>query len=500
MNLPLWTLTFLLPLVAAPIIYIIGRLLRKSGGRHGNPVQWLTLLVLLAAGSILAGVYASGGASAALTCQYGSIRLQLDGIGMLLAAVVLTLTALVTLYSGPYLAGDEGQEKFYALLSVMAGAMIGLGTATDLFNLYIWFESMAISSYFLVAFYRRQPASLEAGVKYMVQSAIGSVFVLFAIALVFSQTGTLALDEIRALQPTGLTILAAGALFIVGFGVKAALVPLHTWLPDAHSMAPSGISAMLSGVVIETGLVALLKSLGALTVYAGNWGAILLGLGALNMLIGNFLALRQTQVKRLLAFSSLAHIGYMLIGFGAAFAFNQPDAAQGAFFHLTTHALMKGLAFLAAGTFLFAFYIDRHEHEPLMIADLNGAATRFPLAAFGLSIAVLALGGLPPLAGFMSKWQIFIGAAGTRDGWVLALVIFAALNSLISLAYYAPLVNAMYRLEPSAAVKKATAIPYQMAIPLVLLVLGVLVLGLWPSLVNPITLPAGNSLLSIFGG
>jgi len=500
MNLSLWTITFLLPLAAAPVIYILGRLLRRSGGRHGNPVQWLTLLVLLAAGAILAGVYASGGASATLTWQYKGIMLRMDGIGMLLAAVVLALTALVTLYSGPYLAADEGQEKYYALLSVMAGAMIGLGTATDLFNLYIWFETMAISSYFLVAFYRKQPASLEAGVKYMVQSAVGSVFVLFGIALVFTQTGTLALDEIRALQPSGWTILAAGALFITGFGVKAALVPLHTWLPDAHSMAPSGISAMLSGVVIETGLVALLRSLGALTVYSGKWGALLLGLGALNMLIGNFLALRQTQVKRLLAFSSLAHIGYMLVGFGAAFAFNQPDAAQGAFFHLTTHALMKGLAFLAAGCFLFAFYLDRHEHNPLMIADLNGASKRFPLAAFGLSVAVLALGGLPPLAGFMSKWQIFFGAASTQNGWVLAVVIFAALNSLLSLGYYAPLVNAMYRHEISDAVKKATYIPYQMAIPLVLIILAVLVLGLWPSLADPVTLPAGSSLLSIFGG
>ncbi len=497
MNTSLWTLTFLIPLVATPFIYIIGRLCRKLGGRHGNPVQWLSLLVLLAAGVVLIQVYSS---AEEMTFAYGSILLHMDGVGKLLAAVVIILTSLVTLYSGPYLAGEEGQEKYYALLTAMSGAMIGLGTATDLFNLYVWFEGMAIASYFLVAFYRKQPASLEAGVKYMVQSAIGSVLVLFGIALVFLQTGTLALDQIRALQPTGLPILAAGALFIVGFGVKAALVPLHTWLPDAHSMAPSGISAMLSGVVIETGLVALLKSLGALVVFSGQWGAILLGLGALNMLIGNFLALRQTQVKRLLAFSSLAHIGYMLVGFGTAFAFNQADAAQGAFFHLTTHALMKGLAFLAAGSFLFSFYINRHKHEPLMIADLDGAATRFPLAAFGLSVAVLALGGLPPLAGFMSKWQIFIGAAATQNPWVLAVVIFAALNSLLSLAYYAPLVNAMYRHEPSEAVKNATLLPYQMAIPVVLLVLVVLVLGLWPSLATVITLPAGSSFLSIFGG
>jgi proton-translocating NADH-quinone oxidoreductase chain N len=497
MNLPLWTLIFLLPLLAAPVIYILGRLLRRKGGRQGNPVQWLTLLVLAATGVILAQF---AGTTDSLTFQYEGVLLHMDGISLLLAAVVLILTALVTLYSGPYLVGEEGQEKYYALLCAMAGAMIGLGTSTDFFNLYIWFEAMAISSYFLVTFYRKQPSSLEAGVKYLVQSAVGSVMVLFGIALVFMQTGTLSLTEIRVMQPSGLPILAAGALFIVGFGVKAALVPLHTWLPDAHSMAPSGISAMLSGVVIETGLIALLRSLGALAAYSDKWGAILLGLGVLNMLIGNFLALRQVQVKRLLAFSSLAHVGYMLVGFGTLFAFAQVDAAQGAFFHLFTHALMKGLAFLTAGTFLFAFYINNHEHKPLMITDLNGAAERFPLAAFGLSVAVLALGGLPPLAGFMSKWQIFFGAASANNGWVLAVVIFAALNSLLSLGYYAPLVNAMYRHEQSETVKKANRMPYQMVIPVVLLILIILVLGLWPSLANIFTLPAGSALMSLFGG
>lgn len=500
MNIPLWTLTFLLPLIAAPFIYLIGRLCRHFGKDHGNPVQWLSLLVQLSIGVILFSVYTTPDTTDGLTFQFESIILHMDGISMLLAAVVVTLTALVIIYSGPYLAGEEGQEKYYALLTAMAGAMIGLGTATDLFNLYIWFEAMAISSYFLVAFYRKQPASLEAGVKYLVQSAVGSILVLFGIALIFMQTGTLSLSEILMIHPSGLPILAAGALFIIGFGVKAALVPLHTWLPDAHSMAPSGISAMLSGVVIETGLIALLRALGALSVYATEWGIILLGLGSMNMLIGNFLALRQTQVKRLLAFSSLAHIGYMLVGFGSAFAFNQLDAVQGAFFHLTTHALMKGLAFLAAGTFLFSFYIRRKEHNTLVISDLNGAAIRFPLVAFSLSVAVLALGGLPPLAGFMSKWQIFIGAASTKNPWVLAIVVFAALNSLLSLAYYAPLVNAMYRHEPSDVVKNATLIPYQMAIPIVLLVLAVIILGLWPSLATVITQPAGKAFLSIFGG
>ncbi len=316
----------------------------------------------------------------------------------------------------------------------------------------------------LVAFYRRQPGALEAGVKYLVQSAVGSVLVLLGIAIVFAETGALKLDQIQihfVTQSTPVTpgMLAAGALFMIGFGVKAALVPLHTWLPDAHSQAPSGISAMLSGVVIEAGLVAMLRALGALNPFSTHWGTLLLAFGAANMLLGNLLALRQTQVKRMLAFSSLSHVGYMLVGLGVGISFHSMDGAQGGFFHLLNHGMMKGLAFLAAGSLLYALYIARGHHGPLTIADLGGAARRYPLAAFTLSVALLGLGGLPPLSGFMSKWQIFLAGFQTHNPWVIAIVLFAALNSVLSLGYYAPLVNTMYRHKATQAVEQGAAVP-----------------------------------------
>ena len=427
------------------------------------------------------------------------ITLRLDGLSLLLAFSVLLLGMMVVLFSGQYLAKDENQEKYYALLNAMIGAIIGLGSANDLFNLWIWFEVMAIASYMLVAFYRHQSASLEAGVKYLVQSAAGSVLVLLGLSLIFAQSGTLNLDNLRSSLPTSLPVIGAGGLFVIGFGVKTALVPLHTWLPDAHSQAPSGISAMLSGVVIEAGLIALLRVLGMLSAVSSSWGPLLLGFGAVNMLVGNLLALRQNQVKRLLAFSSVSHMGYMLLGIGAAIAFGQLDGAQGGFFHLLNHALMKGLAFLAAGCLLYSLYIAHDNHRPLMIADLSGAARRYPLVVFALSIALLGLGGLPPLAGFMSKWQIFVAGFETRSPWIIGLVIFAALNSVLSLSYYAPIINAMYRHQPTEAVKQGMAIPVTMSIPLVILVAAVVILGVWPSLANGITAPAGTSLLSIFG-
>jgi len=310
------------------------------------------------------------------------------------------------------------------MLLAMMGLMIGLVTASDLFNLWVWFEGMAISSYLLVAFYREQAASLEAGMKYLVQSATGSVLVLVGVAIVLAQAGTLNLVEITEAvsgpDVNRMAILGAGALFVIGFGVKVALVPLHTWLPDAHSQAPSGISAMLSGVVIEIGLIAMLRSLAVLTGFALSWGILLMAFGAVNILYGNLLALRQTLVKRLLAYSSLSHIGYILIGLGIAIYFGIGLGAQGAFFHLFNHMLMKGLAFLAVGALMYGMFLKNGSHAGLKVSDLAGAAQKYPLAAFALSIALLALGGMPPLAGFMSKWQIFVAGFETQNPWAMA--------------------------------------------------------------------------------
>ncbi|MFZ3079100.1 MAG: complex I subunit 5 family protein, partial [Bellilinea sp.] len=234
-------LTLGLPVVASPVIYLIGRIATRKYPKV-DLARWLALLTLLVDGYFLFIVGTEFIQTRhELLIAVGAISLRLDGIALLLAVAVLALGTLVTLFSGPAIARDSGRETYFALLTAMIGTIIGLGAADDLFNLWVWFEAMALCSYVLVAFYRNEAAALEAGVKYLVQSALGTVLVLLAIGLVFANTGSLDLDEIRiAAQPSGL-MLAAGALFIIGFGVKAALVPLHTWLPDAHSQAPSGI-------------------------------------------------------------------------------------------------------------------------------------------------------------------------------------------------------------------------------------------------------------------
>ena len=481
-----------LPLIAAPVIYFTGRL--------WNIARWVALAALVLAWIPFVMLVRDLSAGP-IAFSIEAISLRVDGLSLLLAAVALGLGTLVVLYSGQYMAHEDGEEKYYSMLVAMVGTMIGLGCANDLFNLWVWFEAMAVSSYLLVAFYRNQPASLEAGVKYLVQSATGSVLVLLGVALVFAQTGTLNLEQIRSSVPTSPMMLAAGALFIIGFGVKVAMVPMHTWLPDAHSQAPSGISAMLSGIVIEAGLIALLRALSSLAGITLSWGVLLMGFGALNMLAGNLLALRQKQVKRLLAFSSLSHVGYMLLGLGIAVYVGQSAGAEGGFFHLLNHGLMKGLAFLAAGALMYVLYIAKGDHtSPLTISDLSGTVKRYPVIALTLSIAVLGLGGLPPLAGFMSKWQIFVAGFATQNTAIDLLVIFAALNSVLSLAYYAPLVNAVYREQPSEAVLAGKPLPITMSLPLLAMALAIVVIGVWPSLLQGLTGPAGAALVKAFGG
>ena len=495
----------LIPLVASPIVYLSGRLGTHETTLHRRSflVRGLALLAILLAWIpfvLSVQTFLTGGVQ---EFNIEAIWLRVDGISLLAAAMILTLGTLVILFSGPYMAGEVGEEKYYAMLLAMIGLMIGLACSGDLFNLWVWFEVMEISSYLLVAFYREQAASLEAGMKYLVQSAIGSVMVLMGIALVLANAGTLDLSGIREAfsgsDVNRLTLLGAGALFIIGFGVKVAIVPLHTWLPDAHSQAPSGISAMLSGVVIEVGLIAMLRALSVLPGFSLSWGILFMAFGALNMLYGNLLALRQTVVKRMLAYSSLSHIGYILLGLGIALYSGMDLGAQGSFFHLFNHMLMKGLAFLSVGALIYGLFLQNDSHASLMVTDLAGTAQKYPMVALALSLAVLGLGGLPPLAGFMSKWQIFVAGFQTQNIWIIGLMIFMALNSVLSLAYYAPLVNMMYRKSPSAQVLAGKRLSLAIALPLVIMMLAVITLGFAPQLMHWVTIPAAQTLITMFG-
>ena len=217
-----------IPIVASPLIYLIGRITlpRHKNKTVNSPSRWLAFLAMLADGVPLYFVIRHFLTDGTLQLTINAIQLEIDGIALIMAVSVWLLGLMVMIFSAKYMSNELNEEKYYALLCAMVGTIIGLGSAADLFNLWVWFEAMAITSYMLVAFYRSQPASLEAGVKYLVQSAAGSSLVLLGIALTFMATGTTTLSEIKTAASASPILLASGALFLIGFGVKTALVPL----------------------------------------------------------------------------------------------------------------------------------------------------------------------------------------------------------------------------------------------------------------------------------
>ncbi|MDY7077147.1 MAG: proton-conducting transporter membrane subunit [Chloroflexota bacterium] len=399
----------------------------------------------------------------------GEAFLRADPGALIVAGVTLGLGLLVTLYSGRYLALDQRYETYYPLLLLLATGLVGMVLAADLFNLYMFCELMSVSAYVLVAFRRRLATAIEASFKYLVMGSLGTVIILMGISFVYRETGTLALPPPSSPTIGGAWTRAGLACFLVGMGIKSAIVPLHTWLPDAHGRAPSSISAMLSGVIVQSAFYALLKISLGLGFPARDLGTLLIVLSLLNMTLGNELALVQTNTKRLLAYSTIAQMGYIMLSIGVGLRYDVPGAIQAGFLLLIAHAAMKGLAFLCQG--VCYFYCDTS-----LIVDLREVAARLPLVAVAFGLALAGLAGVPPLAGFTAKWFILIGILRSSDalGYV-GLAVFL-LNSLLALGYYLPLIGTLFTRTEEGRIR----ISPWMALPIVALGALVLAIGLYP--------------------
>lgn len=423
---------------------------------------------------------------------------EANSLAIFLGIVAVTLGALVSIFSIRYMEHfDKALARFYALLLLMVTGVVGIGFAGDLFNMFVFFEVMAIPSFVLVAFEKERWEPIEAATKYIVMSVFGSLIALAGISLVFMYTGSLDLETLAGLTPlmSPLMVIGTIALLIIGFGVKAAIVPLHTWLPDAHSAAPSGISAMLSGIIIQAGLIAMIKALAIFPEI--NFGVVLLLFALITMTVGNIMALRQQDLKRMLAYSSIAQMGYILMAMGLAFSY--PSIAgdygfRGGFFHILNHAVMKGGAFLCAGAILHA--IGTRDLE-----EMRGIGRKLPLVGVAFAFFGLALAGVPPLNGFISKF--FIGKAAIDAGgvWGITAVIMLIVNSVLSLGYYLPAINKiLFSGELSEKAKKATGIPLSMAIPIVIMVILTIMLGVYPDIGLKLINPVVSFMMSTVGG
>jgi multicomponent Na+:H+ antiporter subunit D len=402
------------------------------------------------------------------------ILLVSDGLSSLMLVIVNVIAFLSIIYSIKYMTTYTAKPKYYSLFLLMLTGMNGVVITGDLFNIYVFLEIASIASYALVGF-GCEHEELEASFKYLILGSVASTVILFGIAFLYSMTGTLNMPDLaRQIEILGINKAVAFviAMFIMGFGLKASTVPFHAWLPDAHPSAPAPISAMLSGVLIKAiGVYAIARIMFNVIGPNAAVAGILMFLGALSMVVGVFLAVGQSDFKRMLAYHSISQMGYVMLGFGLGLNPNVPPAiaAMGLFggiYHMVNHAVFKSLLFLCSGSFEYRTG-TRNRYE------MGGLIRKMPVTSVTCSIASLSISGVPPFNGFWSKLIIIVAlvqASYYVYGAIAVLVAFMTLLSFIKLQRFV-----IFGQLPARFVNIKEA-PFAMTFPLV--VLAVLCIGL----------------------
>jgi proton-translocating NADH-quinone oxidoreductase chain N len=402
-----------------------------------------------------------------------SAALRAGSGSLVMSALALGMGFFVALYCGRYLSLDQRYKITYPLLLLMVAGLIGMVMSTDLFTLYLFCELMSITAYVLVAFRRHTDTAVEAGFKYLIMGTTGTLALLMGLSLIYRETGSLTLPQ--TITTPGLAARGGLGLILVGLAVKSAIVPLHTWMPDAYGRAPSSVSAMLAGAVKQATFFVLLKVALGLGYPSRDLGTMLLIFSVLNMTIGNFVALVQTNTKRLLAYSSIAQLGYVMFALGIGLRYDVPSATQGGFFLLLAYAAMKSLAFLSKG--VCHFYCGTTQ-----VSELRGTSKRLPWIAGTFSIALIGMAGVAPLAGFAGKWYTLAEILAVRDWIANAGVAIFLLNSVLALGYYLPLLAQLYAPLRDTDDQHRIRISRWMLAPLAALTLIVVWMGLFPGL------------------
>lgn len=414
------------------------------------------------------------------------INLVLDGLSTLLLLTISVISFLVVIFSINYMTQYTSKDLYYTLLMLMIAGMNGVVLSGDMFNMYVFLEIAAIASYALVAF-GCEHEELEASFKYIILGGLASSLILFGIALMYSTTGTLNMAHMaNIIVSNGINkvMFFAAALFLMGFGLKGAMVPFHAWLPDAHPSAPAPISAMLSGLLIKAlGIYALVRVFYNVFGITKEFRIIMMTLGALSMVVGVLLAVGQWDFKRLLAYHSISQMGYVMLGIGIG----TPLGILGGLFHLVNHATFKSLLFLCSGSI-------EYSTGTRQLKEMGGLCKKMPLTSTTCSIASLSISGVPPFNGFWSKLIIIIAAAQAGH-YVLAaitvLVSFLTLVSFIKVQRYALFGELSEKLK---AIKEA---PWSMGISMVILAVFCIGLGvLSPFITDFMIGPARDTLLN----
>lgn len=397
--------------------------------------------------------------------------LAVDAFSVLFKLIFAVVTLMVVVASSVYIKDDPHQGEYYTLLLLATVGMMIVASATDLIILVIGLETASLSSYALAGFRKKERKSAEAAMKYFIIGAMSSAILLYGISIIYGVTGTTDISGISDALFGGIGfdgLLVAGVIFLmVGFGFKVAAAPFHMWAPDVYEGAPTTITTFLAAGSKKMGFVAFFKVfLVALIALKADWSIAFGILAVLTMTVGNVVAIKQKSVKRMLAYSSIAQAGYLLI----VLAVGTQYALAGGIFHMMTHVFMKGGAFIVVAILSVMLIGDKLE-------DLKGLRVRAPVTAFCMAIFMLSLAGIPPFGGFASKFVLFSSAVDA-GGWLIWLAVIAVLNSALSLYYYARVLKLMYVLDGPIGQKLKE--PRPMLLVLIVAVIAIVLMGVLP--------------------
>ncbi|MER2600080.1 MAG: NADH-quinone oxidoreductase subunit N [Caldilineales bacterium] len=496
MTLPSINFLAVLPqtiVIATALLVLLVDAVTRSAQRDHQILPWISLLGLVAAAAAAIWLLRLG------QPQLFQQMAVADGYSLAFMLLILAAGLLGVLLAQSVIPAISPQAgAYYALLLLGVAGMMFMGAALDLLVVFLALEIMSLALYILVGFNREERRSAEAALKYFLLGAFSSGFFLFGVALLYAVTGSTHLPTIAAalaLSPAGssLYLTAALALLIVGFGFKVALVPFHMWTPDAYQGAPTPVTAFMSVATKAAAFAAFLRVFAlALPAAQPQWGMALAVLAAFTMTLGNLAALRQNSMKRMLAYSSIAHAGYALVGLVPA----SSQGVSGVLFYLL------GYLFMNLGAFAVVVALERPGENDVPSSRFVGLAERQPAMAAAMAIFMFSLAGIPPFAGFLGKFFVFSAAIQAGWGW---LVVIGVLNSVLSAFYYLTVIVQMYfrkaneshtspvldgkAKKSKVAVEAAAAsvaditesVPLPVAVVVLLAALGTALVGLWPS-------------------
>ncbi|MFV1986041.1 MAG: monovalent cation/H+ antiporter subunit D family protein [Gemmatimonadota bacterium] len=486
-NLPV--LQIVVPLVAAPLCILLRRRSLVLG--FAIAICWLTFgIALHLLGDVLSGGvirYEMGGWSAPWGIEY-----RIDVLSAFVLVFVSAIGAIVLTYAPRSLTEEIPEGRHYLFCSVYLlclTGLLGIVITGDLFNLFVFLEISALSSYTLIGMGGRRQA-LPAAFQYLVMGTIGATFILIGIGLMYMMTGTLNMADMAARLPAASelrTVLVAFGFLTVGISLKMALFPLHIWLPNAYAYAPSVVTAFLAATATKVAVYIFLRFMFSVFGPEFVFGAraldtILMPLSLAGIFVASTVAIFQTDIKRMLAYSSVAQIGYMVLGI----SFASVTGLTGGIIHMFNHALMKGGLFMAMGCIMFSL-------QSVDLDDMRGLGRRMPFTMMAWVIGGLGLIGVPLTVGFISKWYL-LQAALERGWWWIAVLLL--LSSLLALTYVWRVVETAYFKEPLDPEREVREAPLSMLIPTWVLIGATIVFGVMSTGPVSIARQAAETLLS----